>query len=168
MSKEALKQEGATAPSDPATAGKKKVNKSLEAAKAKSNDLKLDSGVINKPKFVKKGRDFVGMRMKDVFESGILKNVDFKDADLTDADFTWIEEVKNAKHKTVQKVLRGFIVQGCDFRGAKLDGANFAACDLRWSDFTGTDYSNALFGIEDEEGNFTNQANVKEVDGMTR
>lgn len=167
MSKDTLKEEGVKTSSTPAKAGKK-VNKSLESAKAKSNDLKLDNGVINRPKFVNKGRDFKGMKMKDVFETGVMKNVDFKGADLTDADFTWIEEVKNAKHKTVRKVLRGFIIQGCDFTGAKLSGTNFAACDLRWSNFADTDYSEALFGVEDEDGNFTSQTNVKEVDGMTR
>lgn len=141
----------------------------LATAIAKSNDIKAHEGKVNPPKFVTKGKNHNGQKMKDIFESGILKNVDFRDADLRGADFTWIEEITNAKTKVKSKVIRGFVIQGCDFRGAQLDDADFRHCDLRWSRFDNmAQLDAAITGDFDEDGNLINNPKLKEVDGITR
>lgn len=126
----------------------KKPNPTLEAARLASKNQKLHTEVLNPPKWRDlRGRDFSNANMREMFNTGILQNFDFTGANLENADFT------------------GMIAQGCKFNDSKLAGAIFYDADLRWSDFTGAEFDEALFGYVDEQGNVIRRANLKETYG---
>lgn len=129
----------------------KKVNPTVEAAIQSAKDLKSKEETVNPPHWREmKAKDFSGMDMKDMLNTKHIKNYDFRGCNLDGADFT------------------GMIVQGCKFAGASLDGTIFVETDLRWSDFTGADYSQCVLGVIDDAGVLTRKADTREVDGMTR
>ena len=136
--------------------------KSLEIAKQASLDTKRDANTENPPKWRNfSGKDFSKTSMIDIAESGVIVNGDFSGANLTEADFTYTQD----------GIVKGFILQGCNFKGATLGDTNFAGCDLRWSTFdTGTVDGTCFFVDFDDDGNEISgsAANLREVDGVTR
>lgn len=134
--------------------GEKKTSTGFGKALQVSRDPKAMEGKLNLPKWTDaSGGKYVGkdmaefFRMKDAADKR-LQHMDFTDCDLTEADFT------------------GINLQGCRFRGAILKGTVFLDCDLRWADFRGADASEAIFHLEDEDGNITRAANLREAQGV--
>ncbi len=132
----------------------KKTSTGFGKALQVSRDPKSMEGKLNLPKWTDaSGGKYVGkdmadfFRMKDAVEKR-LQHMDFTNCDLTDANFT------------------GMNLQGCRFRGAILKGTIFLDCDLRWADFRNADASEAIFYIEDEDGNISRAANLREAQGV--
>lgn len=82
----------------------------------------------------------------DFLGGNVHTHLDFTGCDFTNADFTVVDA------KTKERT--GLILQACKFNGCILDGAIFAYCDVRWSDFTGAKgIDNVIISDFTQDGN---------------
>lgn len=123
----------------------------LKRVLARGKGPSVLEGTLNPPKWRSfKGKKFAGESMAEYFSDKTLKNADFTGCDLSGADFS------------------DFDLQGSRFINCKLDGTLFLRADLRWADFTGSEWKNAVLWNLDDDEVPVDVANIHEVTGITR
>lgn len=154
---------------DDAAAKKKR---GWELALSKSLDGKRDVDRENPPQW----RDMTNLDLKgkDMVEflrdSGQYRNIDFSGSDLSGAFFQYemttagVPFRGNQKEREKEKLIpAAAMLHGCKFNNCILTDTDFSGCDLRWSDFQGSNYQEAI--VIDEELGFT--ANIRECRGVS-